>query len=576
MRHPKRQWLGLGLAGLLVLGSSAPASAATFVIVNVDGAGEGFNDPTAAAPVGGNPGTTRGQQRLNVFQRAADIWGDILPSPVTIRIQASFDPLFCDASSAVLGGAAVITIARNHMSFPLANTWYPIALANKLAGSDLSPNNDILAQFNVSLDDNDPNCFGDVKWYYGFDANEGTDIDLLSVVLHEIGHGLGFTVQISNLNTGAFPSSMGQASPTLYSRFMIDNTTGERWSDMTNAERAASAVNTGNVVWDGTSVTAVTPNFLDKRPSLVANAPPVVAGTYTAFGAMFGAPTSVPGVTAPVVLVDDGVGPDINDGCEALVNGGQVAGNIAMINRGTCSFESKALVAQNAGAIGAIIVDNGLNPLPDPLGEDPVISGVTIPVIAISLADGNTLKAQLGNGLNCTITRHPTLLLGADDAGHVRLYAPNPVEQGSSISHWDTPAAPDLLMEPFQTDAIYGGYQDLTRHALRDIGWFTGSTIVGVPDQERVAVHLRGSPNPFTSSLVIEFNVERGGPVELDVFGVDGRRVKRLVARNLETGPHSIVWDGRDDEGRRVAAGVYHYLLKSAALRTTGRVVRLE
>ena len=74
-------------------------SHATFVIVNMDGPNEGFNDPTPAAPVGGNPGTTVGQQRLNVFVKAGQIWDSILQSPVTIRVQASFDPLPCSASS---------------------------------------------------------------------------------------------------------------------------------------------------------------------------------------------------------------------------------------------------------------------------------------------------------------------------------------------------------------------------------------------------------------------------------------------------------------------------------------------
>src|SRR5690349_24995871 len=88
----------------------APAvSHATFVIVNVDSPGEGFNDPTPAAPVGGNPGTTVGQQRLNVFVKAGQIWDAILHSPITIRVQASFDPLSCTPTSGVLGSAGPTT-----------------------------------------------------------------------------------------------------------------------------------------------------------------------------------------------------------------------------------------------------------------------------------------------------------------------------------------------------------------------------------------------------------------------------------------------------------------------------------
>ena len=66
--------LSLILVLALTLGAGA-ASAATITIVNMDASNEGFNDATPAAPVGGNPGTTIGQQRLNLFQRAADIWG---------------------------------------------------------------------------------------------------------------------------------------------------------------------------------------------------------------------------------------------------------------------------------------------------------------------------------------------------------------------------------------------------------------------------------------------------------------------------------------------------------------------
>src|SRR5689334_17892025 len=91
---------GVATACALALGASAPAqAAATIVIVNLNAPGEGFNDPTPAAPVGGNTGTTLGQQRLNAFQHAADIWGATLTSSVPIRIGASFVPLACTATS---------------------------------------------------------------------------------------------------------------------------------------------------------------------------------------------------------------------------------------------------------------------------------------------------------------------------------------------------------------------------------------------------------------------------------------------------------------------------------------------
>lgn|SRR5215510_4465931 len=55
---------------LAVLGASGAASAANVTVISYDAAGEGFNDPTPSAPVGGNPGTTIGAQRFNAFQYA--------------------------------------------------------------------------------------------------------------------------------------------------------------------------------------------------------------------------------------------------------------------------------------------------------------------------------------------------------------------------------------------------------------------------------------------------------------------------------------------------------------------------
>ena len=71
-------------AVLLFVLAAAPAHAGNFVLSNNDGPGEGFNDPTPVAPVGGNPGTTLGQQRQNVFITAGLIWGSILPSDVDV------------------------------------------------------------------------------------------------------------------------------------------------------------------------------------------------------------------------------------------------------------------------------------------------------------------------------------------------------------------------------------------------------------------------------------------------------------------------------------------------------------
>ena len=145
------------LAFLLCGAWFSPALAATVILENLDGPNEGFNDnspPIANQP--NNPGTTLGEQRLAVIQAAADFWGARLESDVIIRISINMDPLFCSAFSASLGQAGAVTNFANFPNAPRPDTFYPVALANSLAGQDLSPsagsaNNDIQATFNLSL-----------------------------------------------------------------------------------------------------------------------------------------------------------------------------------------------------------------------------------------------------------------------------------------------------------------------------------------------------------------------------------------------------------------------------------------
>jgi hypothetical protein len=95
-------------------------------------------------------------------------------------------------------------------------------------------------------------------------------------------------------------------------------------------------------------------------------------------------------VSGQAVYVNDGVG-DVNDGCEAIVNTSQLAGKIAFINRGSCGFGYKALQAQNAGAIGVVIVQNtNLDPF-DMGGGNEGLS-VTIPVIMVRIENGQLVN----------------------------------------------------------------------------------------------------------------------------------------------------------------------------------------
>ena len=137
---------------------------------------------------------------------------------------------------------------------------------------------------------------------------------------------------------------------------------------MTNAQRAVSALNTGRLAWTGANVSAGVPVALQAgKPELTATAPASLAGTYLIGTASFGPAISSPGVSGEVMPVVDQVN-GTGLACNGVVPRQHAGGE-----RQDCPDRSRrvhvrcqTLNAQNAGAIGVIIVDNAAgSPPPD-------------------------------------------------------------------------------------------------------------------------------------------------------------------------------------------------------------------
>ncbi|MEC9410691.1 MAG: tandem-95 repeat protein [Pseudomonadota bacterium] len=240
---------------------AAPSLAqANIVIVNNDSAGEGFNDATSVSAVGGNPATALGQQRLNVFQRAADILNNTFDIAVTVRVGSSFDPLTCSSGSAVLGQAGPAAFDYNFST----RTITPHALYNQQVGYDADTGTvEINAQFNSSIDNND-NCLFNTNWYYGYDAPSGNDNSLLSVVLHEILHGMGFlsTLQSDGNSGGGWSTLEGFVEGfDPYTYKLKDASTGQMLTDQAAGTRSNVMRSGTNLVWSGTEANAESGNY---------------------------------------------------------------------------------------------------------------------------------------------------------------------------------------------------------------------------------------------------------------------------------------------------------------------------
>jgi hypothetical protein len=78
-----------------------------------------------------------------------------------------------------------------------------------------------------------------------------------------------------------------------------------------------------------------------------------------------------------------------------------------------------------------------------------------------------------------------------------------------------------------------------------------------------IVTSLRTYPNPFHNTMRIQFSLNHDGPVALSIHDVSGRQVKSIVSGNFTKGTYSLNWDGKNENGKKVANGIYFYRLKT-------------
>lgn len=448
-------------------------SAAKVTPLNQDVPFFGFNDPTPRTPVGGNPGTTLGQQRFNVLKHVCEEWGKYLASDVEVFVGAKFLDEGGDVAGFTLGSALSQDVFYNFPNTPQKNVWYPGPLANAYAGTDLEPNRaDIDVIINIALDTNSTIP----SWYYGLDGNSASNqMDLAQVLRHELAHGLGFASEFDPF-TGEFLLGL----PDTYSLNLYDRLKKKGWGEMTDVERTQSSESGRYLVWNGPFTTNSAKHFLNRQHVVAVSEPEVIAGEYVCLPADFAGVLPESGLSGEVVVVNDGNDPS-TDACDPIQNAAELVGKIAYIDRGDCFFDAKVYAAQQAGAIGVIIANN--IPFSEPInmvGED-IVNGVplTIPVVSLSWEAGQyILEASVAHTVNVRLGLSEILYAGML-GDQVRMYAPPNYEFGSSVSHFTDEADPDLLMEPRAGAPVDD--LDLTLTAMKDLGW----TILDIPYMHR-------------------------------------------------------------------------------------------
>jgi len=153
----------------------------------------------------------------NSFLRATEIMSTLFNSPIPITVSVEAD----DLGASTLAQASPGSIFRDFSNAPEINTWYPIALAEKLENQDFNANS-TTTPFDINVTYN-----SNVNWNFTSTNVNGGQFDFVTVILHELMHGLGFASLGPNINTITIEGTLAFSNfPSAYSIF-LENGNGE-------------------------------------------------------------------------------------------------------------------------------------------------------------------------------------------------------------------------------------------------------------------------------------------------------------------------------------------------------------
>ncbi|MCO4813325.1 MAG: T9SS-dependent M36 family metallopeptidase, partial [Flavobacteriales bacterium] len=225
-----------------------------------------------------------------------------------------------------------------------------------------------------------------------------TNLFYMNNIMHDVWYHYGFDEASGNFQANNYGAPSGISSDQVYAEAQDGSgTNNANFSTPPDGQNPTMQM----YLWD-------TPADL-----LTINTPAGIAGTYAALPAAFGAPVPTTPLISDLVLYDDNTGVDFNDACEDPVNGAEINGNICVIRRGDCFFSDKILKAEAAGATAVIMVNN-VNTGVISMGDGGTGTGITIPAIFISKADGDLIIAMIESGTTVNGTIDQTVSIPVD------------------------------------------------------------------------------------------------------------------------------------------------------------------
>ena len=130
----------------------------------------------------------------------------------------------------------------------------------------------------------------------------------------------------------------------------------------------------------------------------------------------------------------------------------------------------------------------------------------------------------------------------------------------------------------YEDNTIYGVTLEDNHDTVVDFNMTCTLPPVSVTNNELQIVNYKLSnyPNPFNPNTTISYQINQSGKVELSVYNIKGQKVKTLINEFKQTGKHSVVWNGKDNNSKRVSSGVYLYKITSSKKTVVKKMLMLK
>ncbi len=83
-------------------------------------------------------------------------------------------------------------------------------------------------------------------------------------------------------------------------------------------------------------------------------------------------------------------------------------------------------------------------------------------------------------------------------------------------------------------------------------------------------------PNPFNPETTIRYSLSNNGPVKIQIYNIKGQLIRNLVNENKKAGYYTVIWNGKDEQGKSVSSGIYFYRMQSSKYSATQKMMLMK